>query len=435
MNDVLLLSFYFPPFTGIEVVRAVKWTKYLPQAGWRPIVLTTAAEGDLEPRMASDLRGVEVVRTAEPFLPKPGGSGAAGKRRRVLPVWIKRWMQSTVFFPDKYRSWIRAGRATVPQLQALYPEIRVVVATGYPWSSFLLAEQVAAALRVPFVCDLRDAWTLNPSKVWNTTRHRRQEERVLQAASAVILATESMRLEYVSQYPYLARKFHVIRNGYDPEDREEAALLRRMLREGAGDSEPRKLRVVYTGTFNGHDVPPADNQQSPYYFLLALQQLKQNVPDLATRLEVILAGRVPFGELVQEMGLSDIVQMPGHVGVEDTLELQAGADLLLLFVGAANRHVLTGKVFEYMATGNPILAMIPRETELEKLLHRYGPAWVTGTNDVVQIADHLQGLLEEKQVSGTPDWAFVDGFSRAVQTTRLAALLEEVSTGHETARV
>ncbi|HEU4963872.1 MAG TPA: glycosyltransferase [Bacilli bacterium] len=457
MKDVLVLSFYFPPFAGIEVVRAVKWVKYLPEHGWRPIVLSTATTGEVDPRMASDLRGVEILRTSKPELQGPQvvsgaavanggdrgrsgnvvGTGGTSGRQRVLPVWLKRALQSTVFFPDRYRAWIKEGRGMVPRLRQEFPEIRAVVATGYPWSAYLLAEKIARELNVPFLCDLRDAWTLNPSRVWNTWRHRRREARAFRAADGVIFATESMREEYLTLYPELITKSYVIRNGYDPEDREEAQILRQVL---AAEQGRDKLRVVYTGTFNGLEVPPADNRQSPYYFLQALRLVKERVPDLASRLEVMMAGKVPFATLVRELGLEDVVRLPGHLPVEETLALQASADLLLLFVAPDNRHVLTGKVYEYIAAGVPILAMIPLETELHRLLRAYGNARVTEPRDVERIADHLVWMLEEHRAGGRvgsemAEESYVASLSRREQAGELALLLEGVSAGHETARV
>ena len=429
MKDALFLSFYFPPYAGIEVMRAVKWCKYLPDAGWRPIVLSTAAEGTADRRIEADLKGLEIVRTAKPVLRSPTMTGEY-KPSRGLPDWFKKVLQSTVMFPDRYCRWVRQGAAMIPELKRKYPHVRAVVATGYPWSAYVLAEQVAYAYGAPFLLDLRDAWTLNPARIWNTARHRRREQRLFQKAAGVIVSTRSMQKEYAALYPDLGDKLHVIHNGYDPVDR---VIVQHMLEDKlhvlhAGyERGNRKLRVVYTGTFNGHEVPPADNRQSPYYFLLAVQQLRERMPELAARLEVVFAGKTTSRELVRELGLEDIVTFLGHRSYEETLELQGSADLLLLFVGPANRHVLTGKVFEYMATGRPIFAMIPAETELHDLLDNYGRAVVTETKDVDAIAARLREFVEGTVRLGEVNEHFLKSLSRAKQAAQLAALLEEAS--------
>ncbi|MGB8955361.1 MAG: hypothetical protein WCC10_08300, partial [Tumebacillaceae bacterium] len=192
MKDALFLSFYFPPYAGIEVMRAVKWCKYLPDAGWRPIVLSTTAKGTVDRRMEADLEGVEIVRTARPVLHSPAVTGEY-KPSRGLPDWLKKFLQSTVMFPDRYWQWARHGAAMIPELKRTHPHVRAVVATGYPWSAYMLAEQIAEAYGVPFVLDLRDAWTLNPARIWNTGRHRRRERDLFQKAGGVIVATRSMQ--------------------------------------------------------------------------------------------------------------------------------------------------------------------------------------------------------------------------------------------------
>jgi len=299
------------------------------------------------------------------------------------------------------------------------PHVRAVVATGYPWSAFLLAEEIARAYGVPLICDLRDAWTLNPARVWNTGRHRRRERRIFQKSSRVVLATRSMRDEYAALYPELADRFEVIRNGYDPDVRPPPLLV----------ANPR-LRLVYTGTFNGHDAPPADSAQSPYYLLLALRQLLAERPRLAEELEVVFAGKTTARELVRELGLEGIVTFLGHRPQDETLALQSGADALLLFVAPANRHVLTGKVFEYVATGRPILAMIPAGTELEELLGEYGNAARAESRDAEGIAGIIRELLEQHRTEGSVRFGdvnelFVQSVSRSGQAAQLARLLED----------
>ena len=429
MKDALFLSFYFPPYAGIEVMRAVKWCKYLPDAGWRPIVLSTTAKGTMDRRMEADLAEVEIVRTARPVLHSPAVTGEY-QPNRGWPDWLKKFLQSTVMFPDRYWQWARQGAAMIPELKRKYPHVRAVVATGYPWSAYVLAEQIAEAYGVPIVLDLRDAWTLNPARIWNSGRHRRLEQRLFQKAGGVIVATRSMQEEYAALYPDLAEKLHVIHNGYDPVDR---VIVQHMLEDKlhvlhAGfEPSGRKLRVVYTGTFNGHEVPPADHRQSPYYFLLAVQKLRKRMPELASRLDVVFAGKTASRKLVSELGLEDIVTFLGHRSYEETLQLQGSADLLLLFVGPVNRHVLTGKVFEYMATGKPILAMIPTGTELHGLLHDYGGAVVTETKDVDAIAARLGEFVEGTVRLGEVNEPFLESLSRGKQAKMLAAMLEEAS--------
>ncbi|MGB8956515.1 MAG: glycosyltransferase, partial [Tumebacillaceae bacterium] len=217
---------------------------------------------------------------------------------------------------------------------------------------------------------------------------------------------------------------------YDPVDR---VIVQHMLEDKlhvlhAGyERSKRKLRVVYTGTFNGHEAPPADHQQSPYYLLLAVQKLRARMPELASRLEVVFAGKTTSRELVSELGLEDIVTFLGHRSYEETLKLQGSADLLLLFVGPANRHVLTGKVFEYMATGRPILAMIPTGTELHDLLHDYGSATVTETKNVDAIAARLGEFVTGTVPIGEANEPFLESLSRAKQASMLAAILEDAS--------
>ncbi len=400
-----MIAYYFPPFGGVPVQRTLKFAKYLLEFGWNPLVLTVRNGYDHfhpnDPSLINKIPDeVEVIRTREigaiakvvRFLNRkiPKGSGKTGKESRFTNkiLRLRKLLYNTIWFPDEKNSW--APVAFVKGLRLLAKEdISIIYVSGYPWSAFLVGTFLSILGGVPLILDFRDAWTLNPRKLWDNWFQRFWEEVALRQASKVIFATNRMRENYIDRYPLIEiEKFITVTNGYDNDD-----FKRFRFKEGADD---KTFLIAFTGTFNDN-VPPLDIDQSPFYFLHGLSRLLKEI-DISKNIKICFVG--DFGKnnkaLVEEMGLENVVELKGHVSHDKCLQYQADADLLLLIIYTCewSKSVLTGKLFEYIGARKPILALVP-EGEAKDLITRERLGKTVDPRDIEGIKNTILAFYEE----------------------------------------
>lgn len=214
---VLMFAYYFPPLGGGGgVQRTLKHVKYLPAAGWDPIVLTSRPSFTpmRDPILATEVPvGTPVIRAPNWFRCSWSSGGSPGRFSRArLPTTAA----SYVGWPDEIAGWMPAAtRQGVRAVRRYAPD--VLYSTSSPVSAHVVAMTVSRITRVPWVADFRDPWTKNAP--WHATPFARLsarlERRVVGCADHVVLADEQIELLDVA--PEDPRRA-VIRNGVDPED-------------------------------------------------------------------------------------------------------------------------------------------------------------------------------------------------------------------------
>ena len=413
---VLIVAFYFPPCGGAGVQRTAKFVRYLPEFGWLPTVLTIAPShyALMDNSHADDLpEGVDVIRAG----------GKSGENDSENVPWI-----ATKFFANQLR-FRRSGNRIAPNglrwrglaVAAGLREQRrrrfdLIYATGEPYSDYLIALTLSRLIRLPFLIDMRDPWTLAPYQTerLSTARslvQRRQERRVLSACSACIFANRSIE-SYAQAFPQWKQKFHYIPNGYDPADFEGI--------------EPRrfdKFTVVHNGNFLA-GYRTADT------FLFALRDMLRAHAELRERMQVLFIGRIDDEEqgLIRELALGDVVKQIGYVPHRQSLEYVKGADLLLL-VGGKHRWEETGKVYEYLAAGRPILALVQPDGAAAELLRQYSAASVIDRDNRQETYAALREAISGGSIAASALRADPRPWIRQYERKRLTETLAQILDG------
>ena len=149
------------------------------------------------------------------------------------------------------------------------------------------------------------------------------------------------------------------------------------------------------------------------------------------KISVIFAGLVPNGfmDLIRTLKLEDVVQYVGYVQHARVVELQHDADVLWMTIGSrpGSSGISTGKLYEYMGTGKPILALVPPGTARQTLL-RYGAAYIAEPESEADVILALNQITSdwEKGNFPNPDDSFVSMFRRSRLTGKLAGVLDAV---------
>jgi glycosyltransferase involved in cell wall biosynthesis len=357
---VLILAYYFPPGGGSGVQRTSKFVRYLPDHGYEPVVVTGPGEtgGRWTPRDAS--LGDDVPpEVAVHRVPGPVPGDAGGLRTRV-----GRFLRE----PSPFDRWWSAGAFETGRRCAA----DIVYASMSPFSSAEPAARLADELGVPWVADLRDPWALDEYFAYPTYVHwrleRRRMERELGSAAAIVHPTPGTRERFDRFFPRLRDRTVHIPNGFDPADFAGPASVPsddsfHVVHAGYsyGDVGRRRLRRLLRGTDFDVDLRP----RSPAVLLAAVDDVLAADPARGAAIRIHLAGPLTEHDeaLIARARCGRQVVRHGYLPHGEAVRLVRSADALFLPMHELGRGarstIVPGKLYEYLASGRPIVAAVP----------------------------------------------------------------------------
>jgi glycosyltransferase involved in cell wall biosynthesis len=407
------VSFYFPPAGGVGVRRPLKIAAQLPELGIETHVLAPDdprwlhRDEELEPPAGVRVHRARYLgpRGRRPAEELRQVSGARKLARRAQ-LFSRR-----LIVPDENATWLLTA---IPAAIAVVrrERIDVVLTTSPPGSVHLVGAAVKRATGIPWVADLRDPLVAHPhrdvDRLVVRVKDRAQDvvaSVVSRHADAIVpvsdaIAEEMRRLEPRGQIVPIA-------NGCDFDDF-----------DGLEHTSRRPFRLTHTGSFFG--------KRDPRPFLTALAQ----VDDVEARF--VGDFRSADREWAEALGVSDRIELIPYLSHRRALELQRDSEALLLLIpdaGGRGEGILSGKVFEYLAAGRPILALVPPSGAAARLLNDTGAGIVVDPGDVPAITASIIAMRDGEQAgmcsSLTPSWR--SALSRRARVEELAALLRSLS--------
>ncbi len=339
MPRVLVVSYHFPPRPGVAAARVGKLVKYLRRLGWEPAVVAGEVDDEQDSDLLRDVEEVEVTRV---------------RARRGLPS-LQRF------------DW---AAAALPPARRLARRTDVVLVSGGPFAAFVLGP----VLRRPYVLDLRDPWSWEPrfDRLRPGLRRRaclaleqRAERMTVARAAAVTAVGPEIADAYARAYPSLSGRVHVVRHGFDPED-------------FAGETHERagEPTVVHVGTMQRGD-------RTPELLVAAAAAVRERGHPLRVR----LVGALPVELAVHESWVDVVGRLPRRQAIAEMRK----ASVLWLQPGDLD-FLVTGKVYEYLASRRPIVAVAPSSGSVAALLRATGGA-VFAEGDVGACAAAIEQAL------------------------------------------
>ncbi len=425
---VLVVTYYFPPAGGPGVQRVLKTVRYLREAGFEPVVLTVddGAFPSRDPGLAGDVPdGVETIRTRAPdpfalYARVTGGEGVptGAVDGRGWRARLALWARANVFLPDARVGWVpfarHAGRKRLGQSARLADPFAAVVTSGPPHSVHLIGRRLQNT-GVPWVADFRDPWTaINfyhdlPMSRAARALDRRLERRVLQRADAVTTVSPTWARLLERQGGLAPGSVEVIYNGVDQADL------------GAAEGE-----VVRRDAFVVSHVGSLYATRNPTAVWDAIRQLRAS--DRISKLTIRLVGTTDDAvrQSAQETGAP--VEAVPYVTHAQAVREQARAALLLLSIEPFpdDGGMITGKLYEYLASGRPVLGVGPNDGDAAALLAGSEGGTMHARDDVDGIAGeierHYSAWAEGAPLAGAA-WDAVAPYTRRAQTARLADVI------------
>lgn len=357
-RPILIITYYWPPSGGAGVQRWLKFSKYLPEFGWDPIVFTPE-NPDFDQKdysLENDINSaVEVLKFPiwEPYgLFKKVSGKKELKQGQILETGkgglfkrIAVWLRGNFFVPDPKRFW---RKPSVEYLMSILEtnEIKHVITTGPPHSIHLIGRDLKLKNpSITWVADFRDPWSqwdilkqmrITPF-IWK--KHLKLEQEVLKISDVVLATGPTAAKEFKALG---ARRTHFITNGYDREDL-----------KGNPDRLSDKFTISHVGMLSKH--------RNPENLWAVLDELCDN-EDFFNALSLKLTGILSVeveSSILRHPKLKEKLLSKSSIPHDQVYDEYLSSDLLLLVqtdkAGATSQ--LPGKLFEYLSVKRPILAI------------------------------------------------------------------------------
>lgn len=444
-NRVLMIAYCFPPLSGSGVFRSIKFAKYLPQYGWYPTVI---AAGHPRPdwnysdeTLIKEIpESIPVIRIPDPVSTFQESFTAEVKKQ--LLDFLKNIFQESEEAYALYTSFLESktditklfvfpcpallwAYKTVQYVEATMNihDFRVIYTTSDPYSAPLVGLYFKHKYGIPWVSDYRDQWTGDPTRSFDPSKPYDKllfflESILLWNADCSITPSISGAIEdYVSRFHIPKEKIVSIANGYDEEDFAPFSAK-------AGRSD--KFIINYSGILHVNRNIDA--------ILVSLQELiAEGQIDLAKiQFRIVGDAREYAPEtLAQKYNLESIIIQTGYITHSEAIQSNIDANLLLLLVGDEERyrHVSSGKIFDYLRCGRPILALAPSGGVVDQLLRETGHGKTFVSTQISEIKAMI--LQEYKKWERGEDGEFlcsplIKQFERKHLTGKLAQIFDNL---------
>ena len=429
MEKVLIITYYWPPAGGPGVQRWLKFVKYLRDFGIEPVVYIP--ENPNYPLLDDSLEneipeGITILRKSifEPYQiaglfskdqTKTISKGIiADERNQSFLQKSLLFIRGNLFIPDARKFWIKPS---VKFLKTYLKEkgIKKIITTGPPHSLHLIGLKLKQELDLKWIADFRDPWTqigyhkklkLNES---SKKKHLSLEREVLNLADQIITTSFTTKAEFKEK---TSKPISVITNGFDAENSEAQT-----------NELDTKFSISHIGSLL--------SERNPKNLWKALAELAKEDISFAEDLELKLAGTVSEEIItsIKSVGLGEKLQLLGYVSHNQAIALQQKSRLLLLIEinSEETRGIIPGKLFEYLMSKRPILAIGPKKWDVQQILEE------TDSGEYFQYSERnkLKGvILSQYKKYKEGDANFVKGeisqYGRKNLTEELASLIKSV---------
>jgi len=431
VKRVLIISYYWPPSGGAGVQRWLKFSKYLSDFGWQPVIYTPEnpeAPAD-DPSLLEDIHPDTVVVKRpiwEPYtLYKRFVGMDSGERinagflkeneQEEKKEGISVWIRGNLFIPDARRFWIKPSIRFLRKYLKEHP-VDALISTGPPHSMHLIALGLKDHLNLPWIADFRDPWTeidfYDQLRLTGRSdrKHKSQENAVLHGADRVVVIGQQMAERFQLRNKVSAE---VLPNGYDQADFSDVP-----------ESGETHFSIVHVGALN------ADRNHPVFWKVIA--ELISEEAELASRIRIKLVGKtdVSVQQEIARYGLEDQVEIISYLPHDQVIPLLQSASVLYLSINNTPnaRSIRTGKLFEYLAARRPILGIGPEDGDAAEVISECKAGEMVEFEDFDKLKSVLINWLKlhrNGELSNLDTHA--SRYSRKNLTSQLAGLLNEIT--------
>lgn len=339
VKRVLMVAYHFPPLGGSSgIQRTLRFSQYLPDHGWEPIVLTAHPRAYLrtDESQLTDIAGrVRIYRTFA--LDTARHLALMNRYPRLLAL------------PDRWVSW---WLGAVPKGLSLIKRYKPdMIWSTYPIATaHLIAFTLHRLTGVPWIADFRDPM-VQPGYPPNPLTYRSYqwiEHKVIKNCSAAVFTTPGTLQDYQARFPHIpALRFRLIENGYDESSFASLAAAVKTVRDA------KRIILLHSGI-----IYPSE--RDPTNLFEALSRLQRQGVIGSDNLNLIL--RASHHEnylrsLIDRYGIGTIVSLAPPIPYREALQEMLEVDGLLLLQSGNCNNQIPAKLYEYLRAQRPILAL------------------------------------------------------------------------------
>lgn len=422
-KKVLIVTYYWIPSGGPGVQRWLKFVKYLPDFGIEPIVYIpeNPTYPIIDNNLKEDFRQITILKQPikEPYRfasffsknkTKKISSGIVpNKRKQSFLDKFLLYVRGNFFIPDARVSWVKPSVSYLGNY-IRENEIETVITTGPPHSLHLIGLGLKEKLNIKWIADFRDPWTsivyhkeLKLSEK-SEKKHKELEHKVLNSADQIIVTSPSTKVEFSE---ITTKPIEVVTNGYDVEQIKKQPL-------------DKKFSIAHIGSFL--------SERNPRILWKTLKEILKENPDFKNDFELKLIGIVSQEVLdtIKEFKLDSFVRNLGYLSHKESVIEQRKSQVLLLIESDSEetKAILPGKLYEYMASHRPILAIANENSDIKEIIVKTNTGIFCNYSEkekVKQTILNYYNLYKENNLKTSP--IGLQFFSRKKLTEKLSELL------------
>jgi len=379
MKKVLIIT-YLPYATP----RIPGLAKYLPEFEWQPIIMTPHCSQ----ATGSQLRILETpyrdalgpwkrllgIRPDEDDIRKQVKERFGISSRKSLIDSILTVGGAIINYPDSEKGWkpfavSEGGRLLQEE------NVDAIMSSSTPVTSHLIARELKARYKIPWVADFRDPWSQNHNYYYGPLRRvidRRLELKTLAVADVMVTVSQPWAEQLETLHK--GKSIHTVTHGFDPEE---------------VNDPPAKLTAKFTITYTG----TVYNKYDPSKLFVAIRDIISDGTLDPDEIEVRFYGTKTawLDKEIEQYGLSSTVKQYGLVSRKVAFDKQRESQLLLIlkWEDSQERGSYSGKIFQYLGAKRPILATGGSEDVVSELLEE------TGAGVSAPTVESVKGTLKE----------------------------------------
>lgn len=424
MKKVLIIAYYWPPAGGPGVQRWLKFVTYLRDFGVEPIIYIP--ENPTYPIVDDSLvdeipKGITVLKQPinEPYKIAQKFSKGSSKTisKGIIPKKEKQsfterfllFVRGNLFIPDARKNWIKPSVNYLKNYISKH-NIDTIITTGPPHSLHLIGLQLKSEIDLRWIADFRDPWTtigyhkklkLLP---FAKLKHKRLEKETLLLADDIIVTSFITKQQFETMTP---QPISVITNGYDYK---------------VVDIEPlsNRFSIAHIGSLL--------SERNPEVLWRVLADLSRENNTFKSLLQIDFVGTVSKDILLklEAHNLTQFLNLKGYVSHEEAIKYQRTSQVLLMVEidSEDTKCIIPGKLFEYMVSGRPIVALGPKNSDVEQLLAETNTGRYFTYTEYKRLKETILEHFEAFRLNDLKSNAIgIQQYSRKALTEKLAALI------------
>ncbi|HCF03406.1 glycosyltransferase family 4 protein [Flavobacterium sp.] len=367
-KKLLIITYYWPPAGGPGVQRWLKFVKYLPDFDVQPIVYVpeNPTYPIVDSNLVSEVSDNAIILKTPIFEPYQLASFLSKNKTKkissgIIPNQKKQsfleklmlWVRGNLFIPDARVFWVKPSVAYLEKY-IRENEIDTIITSGPPHSLHLIGLELKQKMNLKWLADFRDPWTtigyhksLRLSQ-YAANKHKQLESQVLNSADTIIVTSKTTKAEFQA---LTTKPIEVITNGFDVEKVDKQTL-------------DAKFSLAHIGSFL--------SERNPKILWESLVELCTEIPDFKSHLEIKLIGAISQEvlETIEQFGLNSFLNNLGYVSHAEAVAHQRKSQVLLLIEinSEETKSILPGKLFEYMVSERPIVAIGPKDSDFAEII-------------------------------------------------------------------